>query len=107
MDNYERISRVFFDIEAVGMEVGSGRITNRMLKKVERNIVILKSVEKDDDEFKPVVSKIYKIIDLFRAFAKAYNSGNAVEGQKLSEEMITLILECKSFADKKRGDLDV
>jgi uncharacterized protein YprB with RNaseH-like and TPR domain len=101
MDNHERIARVFFDIETVGIQAGSGRITNRMLKRIERNRVILDSM-RNDDELQPVVTRLLKVISLYRDFAKAFNAGNAVDGKRISDEILTLIYECKAYA--KRGD---
>ena len=101
MDNYERIAKVFFTLEEIGKNAGmAGRFTNRMVKQIERNRIILNSM-KNDEEMRPFVEKALKVISLWVDFAKAFNSGNSFDSKRLSNEAVRLCNEIKALIVKE------
>jgi hypothetical protein len=102
MDNYEKIGRVSFDLQSIGIKAGTkGRFTNRLIKRIDQNRVIIESM-KDDKDLKPLVSRMLKIISLWNEFATAFNSRDEVEGERLSKEIWRLSGEILSLLERRK-----
>jgi hypothetical protein len=101
MDNYARATRVFNEISSIGKQAGiKKRFTNRMLRQIERNRVILNSMY-EDEEMKPIVTLMLKVITLWCDFAKAYNSGNNVDANRIADENMRLGSEIITLLERR------